>query len=77
MHISRLAKWAAVVVVVATFVISGLTVLALARSGAIDSYPWESVGTALAIFGAVTALIVGIAEADIGTHKTKRDAQPH
>ncbi|WP_370618041.1 hypothetical protein [Mumia sp. Pv 4-285] len=76
MHISPLAKWTAVVVVVASFVISGLTILSLARSGVLDGEPWEPVGTALAIFGAVTALIVGIAEADIGTHKTKRDAAP-
>ncbi|MGH1561876.1 hypothetical protein [Mumia sp. DW29H23] len=77
MHVSKLARWAAVIAVVAAFVISGITILLLVRAGTLDSQPWEALGTALAIFGAICALITGIAEADLGSHKTKRDAQPH
>lgn len=75
MHLSTFAKWAVVVAMVVAFVGSGLVMLVLVRNGALNSYPWESVGTALAIFGAVSALVAGIAEADLGTHKSKRDAR--
>ncbi|WP_262848530.1 hypothetical protein [Mumia quercus] len=74
MHLSKIAKWGLVVAVVVAFVGSGLVMLVLVRNGALNSYPWESVGTALAIFGAISGLVAGIAEADLGTHKTKRDA---
>ncbi|MFD1825851.1 MULTISPECIES: hypothetical protein [Mumia] len=77
MHVSNVVKWSVVVAVVAGFVISGLVVILLVRNGVLNSYPWESVGTALAIFGAICALVTGIAEADVGSHKTKRDASPH
>ncbi|KHL18013.1 hypothetical protein CLV56_1096 [Mumia flava] len=71
MHLSNAAKWIGVVVLVAAFVISGITVLLLAQNGVLPSHPWQEVGTALAIFGAVSALIAGIAEADVGSHQTR------
>ncbi|MBW9206921.1 hypothetical protein KV102_10945 [Mumia sp. zg.B53] len=74
MHLSTLAKWSLVVAVVAAFVITGATILLLVRGGTLNSNPWEPIGTALAIFGAISALVIGIAEADIGTHQTKRDS---
>jgi hypothetical protein len=75
MHISNAARWIAVAAVVAAFILSGLVVILLVRNGAISSYPWESVGTALAIFGAICGLVAGIARADIISHQTRGNSE--
>ncbi|TNC30016.1 hypothetical protein [Mumia zhuanghuii] len=75
MHISNAGRWIVVAAVVAGFIVSGLVVIVLVRNGAISGYPWESVGTALAIFGALCGLIAGIAQADIISHQTRRNSE--
>ena len=62
-------EWGTAIVVDAAFIITGVTLLIVARFTSLPDKPWIYVGFFIAAVGAVGELILGVARADLMSHR--------
>jgi hypothetical protein len=61
-------EWTAAIAVDAAFILTGITVLIVAKTTDLADWPWAYVGFFIAAIGLVGELILGVARADQASH---------
>lgn len=61
-------EWTAAITVDVAFILTGITLLIVAKTTALADWPWAYVGFFIAAIGLVGELILGVARADQMSH---------
>ena len=67
-YIKERLEWGVAIAVDAAFIITGVTLLIVAKVTDLANWPWVSVGFFIAAIGLVGELILGVARADQMSH---------
>lgn len=72
-HISHHTEWVAAITTDAAVILTGLSLIIIAKTTDVPDWPWAYVGFFIAAIGLVGELILGVARADqMSHHPTNR-----